>query len=49
MKGILVAGTLATLFSFLFTPNLIRIFSKQKILWRQRSFPKGFPFSILAV
>ena len=31
MKGILVAGTLATLFSFLFTPNLIRIFSKQKI------------------
>ncbi len=31
MKGILIAGSLATLFSFLFTPSLIRILTKQKI------------------
>lgn len=31
MKGILIAGTLATIFSFLFTPSLIRILTKQQI------------------
>ena len=31
MKGILIAGTLATLFSFLFTPTLIRILTNQQI------------------
>lgn len=31
MKGILIAGTLATLFSFLFTPNLIRFLTRQSI------------------
>jgi phospho-N-acetylmuramoyl-pentapeptide-transferase len=31
MKGILIAGTLATLFSFLFTPNLIRLLTRQEI------------------
>lgn len=31
MKGILIAGSLATLFSFLFTPSLIRVLTKQRI------------------
>jgi phospho-N-acetylmuramoyl-pentapeptide-transferase len=31
VKGILIAGTLATIFSFLFTPSLIRILTKQQI------------------
>lgn len=31
MKGILLAGTFATIFSFLFTPALIRILTKQAI------------------
>jgi phospho-N-acetylmuramoyl-pentapeptide-transferase len=31
LKGILIAGSLATLFSFLFTPSLIRILTKQEI------------------
>jgi phospho-N-acetylmuramoyl-pentapeptide-transferase len=31
MKGILIAGALATLFSFLFTPFLIRMLTKQQV------------------
>ena len=31
MKGILIAGSLATLFSFLFTPSLIKVLTKQRI------------------
>jgi phospho-N-acetylmuramoyl-pentapeptide-transferase len=31
MKGILIAGSLATLFSFLFTPSLIRFLTRQQI------------------
>ena len=31
MKGILIAGSLATLLSFLFTPSLIKVLTKQRI------------------
>ena len=31
MKGILIAGSLATLFSFLFTPSLIKVLTRQRI------------------
>lgn len=31
MKGILIAGSLATLFSFLFTPSLIKVLTQQRI------------------